>query len=547
MLTAVSDVLRRRTRNWWLAIGGLIVLSLIVLIRTAWVADDPYITFRTIDNAANGFGLRWNVAERVQSFTHPLWMFLLLVFYLLTSEIYFTVIAVSMVLSIGVVCGVAWTARTIRGAALSVILLLCSKAFIDYSSSGLENPLTHALYLLFLVRFVRYDKTPRQLMQLCLIAAFCCVNRLDSSLLFAPALFVAWLQCSEHRGRALLYAALGFSPLLAWEAFSIVYYGVPFPNTYYAKLHAGVPGARLLPQGFAYFVNSLGLDPTTLTFIFLGTYVGLRTRGSDRWIAAGVLLYLLYVVRIGGDFMSGRFFSTPMVAAVIILQRAIERGAAEAFVRKWFPQLVGVVLICGFWAPYPAFLTGTAYSGAGFDIELIGDERGFYFQDNGLLNVWRTGGFEPDMRADGLRLRAGGEQVKIIFIAGIRGYYAGPDVHLVDRWALVDAFVARLPTYKKFFKVGHFTRNIPPGYEETLRTGRNHIEDEGLRELYEKIKLVTRGDLFAEGRWTAIWELNTGQLEHLVPVEHYAQWWEDTAPEEGAPPSSDDPVEPAQP
>ena len=48
-----------------------------LLVRTAWLSDDAYITFRTVDNALNGYGLRWNVADRVQSYTHPLWMFVM--------------------------------------------------------------------------------------------------------------------------------------------------------------------------------------------------------------------------------------------------------------------------------------------------------------------------------------------------------------------------------------------------------------------------------------------------------------------------------------
>jgi len=34
-----------------------------VLVRTAWVSDDAYMTFRTVDNFVQGHGLRWNVAD----------------------------------------------------------------------------------------------------------------------------------------------------------------------------------------------------------------------------------------------------------------------------------------------------------------------------------------------------------------------------------------------------------------------------------------------------------------------------------------------------
>ena len=42
-----------------------------------WLCDDAYISLRTVDNWVAGRGLRWNAFERVQSFTHPLWLLLL--------------------------------------------------------------------------------------------------------------------------------------------------------------------------------------------------------------------------------------------------------------------------------------------------------------------------------------------------------------------------------------------------------------------------------------------------------------------------------------
>lgn len=71
-------------------IGGLIVLYAIIVIRTAWLSDDAYITLRTVDNFVNGYGLRWNIAERVQAYTHPLWMFFLSGVCVVTHEAYFS-------------------------------------------------------------------------------------------------------------------------------------------------------------------------------------------------------------------------------------------------------------------------------------------------------------------------------------------------------------------------------------------------------------------------------------------------------------------------
>jgi len=72
----------------------------VVLVRTAWMCDDAYITLRTIDNFVQGYGLVWNVGERVQVYTHPLWMFLISAFYALTREPYYTTLVISMLLSL---------------------------------------------------------------------------------------------------------------------------------------------------------------------------------------------------------------------------------------------------------------------------------------------------------------------------------------------------------------------------------------------------------------------------------------------------------------
>jgi hypothetical protein len=62
----------------------------VIVVVNAWMADDAFITLRTVDNFVAGHGLTWNVQERVQAYTHPLWMFLLSLLYVFTREPYFT-------------------------------------------------------------------------------------------------------------------------------------------------------------------------------------------------------------------------------------------------------------------------------------------------------------------------------------------------------------------------------------------------------------------------------------------------------------------------
>ena len=81
----------------------LIFIFVCLIIKSAWVCDDAYISFRTVYNFVNGYGLTWNIAERVQGFTHPLWLFVLSIFYFITREPFYTTVFVSLAFSIAAV------------------------------------------------------------------------------------------------------------------------------------------------------------------------------------------------------------------------------------------------------------------------------------------------------------------------------------------------------------------------------------------------------------------------------------------------------------
>ncbi|MBU0616947.1 MAG: hypothetical protein KKI02_04460, partial [Planctomycetes bacterium] len=223
----------------------------VVVSRCAWLSDDAFITFRTVENFVEGHGLRWNVAERVQTYTHPLWMLLLSGIYWLTREFYYTTIALSALLSIAtVLLFAARVAAAAFPALIGVAAFTLSKAFVDYSTSGLENPLTHLLLMLFLLVYLARPPDRRTLFWLSLLAALLMLNRMDAILLVLPVLCVAFYRC---RGwSALSLVVLGFVPLLAWELFALFYYGSPLPNTAYAKLAGGIPGTELTGRGLLY-------------------------------------------------------------------------------------------------------------------------------------------------------------------------------------------------------------------------------------------------------------------------------------------------------
>jgi len=240
-------------RRWFLA-GLAVLLFGLTCYRSAWLCDDAYITFRTIDNCTNGFGLRWNVLERVQSYTHPLWLLLQLPFHAVIREIYYTSLWLSLAFSVATI-GLVLRAGASRlwGALIAVTALGLSRTFVDYSSSGLENPLTHLLLALFFLLYWRTSHHTRSLFWLACCAGLVTLNRLDLSLLILPPLLCLFWRLRSRRRLAVL--VLGFLPLVLWELFSLWYYGFPFPNTAYAKLTTGLTASELAGRGCLYLAS----------------------------------------------------------------------------------------------------------------------------------------------------------------------------------------------------------------------------------------------------------------------------------------------------
>jgi arabinofuranosyltransferase len=92
-------------------------------------------------------------------------------------------------------------------------------------------------------------------------------------------------------------------------------------------------------------------------------------------------------------------------------------------------------------------------------------------------------------------------------------------VHIADKYALADPLLARLPPSIEldlYWRVGHFKRRLPDGYLETASTGQNKITEKNVAIYYDKLALVTRGPFLDVNRWQEIWNLNTGQYDHVL-------------------------------
>ena len=500
----------------------LLLVLLILILQRAWVSDDAYITFRTIDNLVRGYHLTWNPAERVQAYTHPLWMFILAGAYFFTHEIYLTSILISILFTLAAAVLLIRSARSPLAAAFVILILCLSNAFIDYATSGLENPPGHLLIVLFALVYLQTRPSVRQLGILSFISSLAAVTRMDSVLIFIPALLLAFWQTPQKK-KGLALALAGQLPFILWEAFSLFYYGFLFPNTAYAKLNTFIPAGESVQQGLYYLINSLQRDPVTLLAVLgaLPAALWLKDRLRLGSIVLGAGLYIVYVIQIGGDFMSGRFFTLPLLAALIVLAQMDFTRLRPFFSAALFLSALAVGLLL---PPVPSYRMLNPPRVPIIDAYGIADERLWYFSGMGLF---RNGHFNPQPDhpwiSEGIKARQeNAHDVVIREGIGLYGFYAGPQVYIIDIHALSDPLLARLPAKRWVnWQIGHFERVIPGGYTDTMKVGYPAATDPGLRQFDTHLFNITRGSLFSFDRLVDIWKMNTGQYNQLIDVDRY--------------------------
>ncbi len=487
-----------------------------VLVRTAWIGDDAYITFRTIDNFANGYGLTWNTIERVQAYTHPLWMFLLSILYFVTGEIYLTSIITSIVIVLAavIIYGLK-IADSWHKAVMGIVFLMLTRAFVDYSTSGLENPLTFLIAAIFFWQFLKKEPSPKRTFILSLLASLAALNRLDTILIFFPSIVLILIE--KPRWITVRAIIIGFLPFIVWEIFSLYYYGFPFPNTAYAKLNTGIDSSRLIDLGFNYILNGIKTNPLLGPVIF-GAIIASLVKKSPKILMTGIgiILYMAYIIKIGGGFMSGRFLAVPFFISIIIFSN-IDFPKRKMDMAVIYGSMLTIAII---WGTCPLF-SGQDYGKGRERLEWdkgISNERAGYYQDTGLLKA-KENNFEPDHTwvELGRQLKKEGDTVITHTGVGFAGYYAGPKVHIVDGHALTDPLLSRLPVTSLLgWRIGHNRRQIPEGYLTTLREGKNLIRDDDLSKYYDHLMLLTRGSLFSWSRTKEISKFNLGYYDHLI-------------------------------
>lgn len=415
--------------------------------------------------------------------------------------------------------------------ALFIMLPLCSlRAVIFYSNSGLENSLNYLLIAIFSY-VLAIKPAHKTLCRDCtLIVALAGVNRLDMVLLLGPPFLLMLLL--RKIPFSLSQAVEGSLPLLLWLEFAMFYYGSPLPNTYFAKLPASSQPVYLWWDGIHYLELYFRNDPVGFCILMLSFLIAIRSLmryrksqsrldGACFSIAIGSVIYCLYIISIGGDYLMGRFWTAPTFASMACLALSFQKSWQES--RKFIYALAGYTA-CILSAAYALFflsndrlqqLAHGHYPGYGLiwswvpyhDTEknvLFDSHWHIHLETNHDMQLYKIIKERYDRYKDTSPL--------IWDALGLNGYFGNPETIRIDPVGIGDAFLARLPATS--IMIGHMGRDIPKGYVHAVQTGSTDEMDSDLAEYYKALRLIISGPLFSMERLATLGRFQLGYYDH---------------------------------
>ena len=390
---AESNPLKGRGGQWafWAGLLAVVAVFFAGAWERRWIADDGLIVLRTVRNLVAGHGPVFNAGERVESNTSTAWTYLVyLTHQVVGYRLELVVLGLALTLSmIAVVCAMLGTRVMYRGTRrapsgsqvlflpFGIIVYVMLPPARDFASSGLETGLVIcwiAAMWLGLQRWARAEHREGRLHlpapETAAIAFLAGLGPLvRPEMLLAAVVFLGLLAAARQSWWHLgwLVAIAGTVPVV-YQVWRMSYYALPYPLTAVAKDAGGskwekggeylwdllAPYALLLPLALVLIaglvilwavVRRTGPDAhSDAKSRDEGLLLRLRGRARSTPVVTVAflcvaLIMLLYVTRVGGDFMHGRvllpsLFLFLLPVSVVPLPVGPARGEREMRARR---------------------------------------------------------------------------------------------------------------------------------------------------------------------------------------------------------------------
>ena len=430
----------------WLLLAALLAGAVVSWPGNRPELDDAYISYRYAANLAAGEGLVFNPGEPVEGYSNFLWVVLLAAGDLVGLDSPWLgprmgIAALLALLAVGwAAIWTPWFRMGLRGvdrvtATAGLALLVIPHGMVEMAGAGLETALFALLVAAGGLAVARADlQTTPSLLRLGLVPVLLYLTRPDGVIPGVALLLVVAIRAGRERASAALglwAAVIAATPALAvgaaYAVFKLATFGSLVPNPYYAKGADAVHAAA----GIAYLGGVAATYPFAVAAPVIVLAVLLFGRPSEAvrrlglYALATTLLYALFVVKAGGDFMEYRLalHILPLGSLAAVLAVCALPG------RRWLK----IVTVAG--------LIGLCF-------RPVTLETRYYMQDLEEMHAYVETGRRVGAALG--RLPAGTRVATTLI--GTVGYDSG--LPIVDQWGLVDPEVRQRPPRDRFYR-GH--------------------------------------------------------------------------------------------
>jgi arabinofuranosyltransferase len=490
--------LLHKHRIIWLSLI-LLMAGLHLLYYAGWTHDDPYITFRYVENVASGKGFVFNEGDKLEGYSNFLFLIMLLPFKIIGMNLLGAAKLMGFFLYLSTVflffSFIFQHYRDIKPYHLiSVFLLALSGTGALWALSGMETAVS-----IFCVAFawMLFGKEIKQkspgIPWSAIFILFAAMNRPEGAVFFfalLPFLIFLWFKNANLRKYIIFWLILFLIPYGIYNLWRIIYFGKLFPNTFYAK----ATGAFLpqLKAGIKYIWAFFLRNPYFFIIIpFLPLFFKKRKSMEISTAAALVFAQLIFILLCGGDWMPlGRFIAPVLVPLFFLFQETLIfifnqlKKRDPGFKKRDALSLVCIILIItGIVMQYKA-TRPIVYSAKTKNLYRPHIEIGIWFREN---------------VPEGSLLAA--EE------AGIIPYYS--KLPFIDLLGLVDSHIAhkkgamhfkhdvgyvlsRKPVYILLYTLNPV--NSKTALNPRLDSGRRFIESEEFNKKYSPVKSFLHGN-----------------------------------------------------
>lgn len=401
--------------------------------------DDAYISYRYGKNLMEGKGLVYNSGEYVEGYTNFLWTVITAPFTQVKSV---DVSIFSSLLGLGIsILNILLLALISKGfnsvlqdyrkylILLPSLFLALDDSIAFWAIGGMEFPVYTLFILGVIYNYFKLNESPKHLGYLAVFLILCTLTRPEGNMIYALTMFHMLLFRKKINNFPNVFITLIASYALfcmAYYGFKYFYYGQIIPNTFYAK---GVTDLKMnFLLGSKYLAMCVGTRLYIFIFILFIPFKKVIKELKYSYLLMFSLIYIIYLVAVGGDWMIANRFFVPILPMLYILSVVGFINVLVKIKEYYSNELKSKKIANIFVIVLSVLLFTVTLSFLEYNQMIIKDNNARYEMQWSMFGKWLKKNVDPST-------------VIAVGPAGKIPYYS--ELYTIDMWGLNDEHIAR--------------------------------------------------------------------------------------------------------